>query len=82
VFRRQTRRKFTEALRQRIDLAGLHADAVDLLPDEIDGKPTLPVAAFARLRSTNCSPRVERLVPAPRPAASRIHDRPGDMHIM
>ena len=43
VFRRQAHRKFTEAMRQRIDLAGLYADARDLLPDEIDGQAPLPV---------------------------------------
>jgi len=43
VFRRKARRKFTEAMRQRIDLPGLYADALDLLPEEIDGKLPLPV---------------------------------------
>ena len=43
VFRRQARRRFTEAMRQRIDLASLYADARDLLPDEIDGQPPAPV---------------------------------------
>jgi hypothetical protein len=43
VFRRQARRKFTEAMRQRIDLASLYADAFDLLPDAIDGQEPLPL---------------------------------------
>ncbi len=45
VFRRQARRKFSEAMRQRIDLAGLYADALDMLPEAIDGQPPLPLAA-------------------------------------
>jgi hypothetical protein len=44
VFRRQARRKFSEAMRQRIDLASLYADALDPLPDEIDGQAPLPQA--------------------------------------
>jgi Domain of unknown function DUF29 len=43
VFRRQARRKFTEAMRHRIDFSVLYADALDLLPDEIDGVAPQPV---------------------------------------
>jgi hypothetical protein len=45
VFRRQARRKFTESMRQKIDLASLYADALDPLPDEIDGQKPLPLPA-------------------------------------
>ena len=43
VFRRQARRRFAESMRHRIDLAGLYADALDPLPDMIDGQPPRPL---------------------------------------
>jgi hypothetical protein len=42
-FRRQARRRFTPGMRQRIDVAGLWADALAALPDAQDGVPPLPV---------------------------------------
>jgi hypothetical protein len=44
-FRRQAKRQFTPSMRQRIDLADLYADALDRLPDSMDGQPPLPVPA-------------------------------------
>ena len=43
LFRRLTRRRFTESMRQRIDVAGLYADALACLPEKIDGQEPLPV---------------------------------------
>ena len=42
-FRRQARRRFTPGMRQRIDVAGLYADALAAMPDVQDGTPPLPV---------------------------------------
>lgn len=38
LFRRQARRRFTESMRQRIDLAGLYKDALAGLPEMLDGQ--------------------------------------------
>ena len=43
VFRAQARRRFVPSMRQRIDFAGIYADAVRGLPDTIDGQAPLPV---------------------------------------
>ncbi len=43
LFRRQMRRRFTESMRQRIDIAELYRDALAGLPDTLDGQPALPV---------------------------------------
>lgn len=45
LFRSQARRRFTPSMRERIDLAGLYADALRGLPDTIDGQLPLPVPA-------------------------------------
>jgi hypothetical protein len=42
-FRRQARRRFVPSMRQKIDLAGLYADALAAMPETIDGQPPLPV---------------------------------------
>ena len=44
-FRVQARRRFTPSMRQRIDVAGLYADALRAVPETIDGQPPLPVPA-------------------------------------
>ena len=38
LFRRQARRRFTESMRQRIDLPGLYKDALAGLPETLDGR--------------------------------------------
>jgi hypothetical protein len=43
VFRRQARRRFAPSMRQRLDLADIYRDALNGLPDTIDGQPPLPV---------------------------------------
>ncbi|MBN9562478.1 MAG: DUF29 domain-containing protein [Alphaproteobacteria bacterium] len=43
LFRRQARRKFTESMRQKLDLVGLYSDALAGLPDTMDGQPALPM---------------------------------------
>jgi hypothetical protein len=42
-FRRQIGRQLAPSMRQRIDLADLYADALDRLPDTVDGLPPLTV---------------------------------------
>jgi hypothetical protein len=42
-FRAQARRRFAPSMRQRIDLAGLYADARRALPDRMDGQPPQPL---------------------------------------
>lgn len=42
-FRAQARRRFAPSMRQRLDLAGIYADALRALPEAIDGVPPLPV---------------------------------------
>jgi hypothetical protein len=42
-FRRQARRRFVPSMRQRIDVAGLYADALAAMPETIDDQPPLPV---------------------------------------
>lgn len=42
-FRRQARRRFVPSMRQKIDLAGLYADALAAVPETFDGQPPLPV---------------------------------------
>ena len=43
LFLRQARRKYRPSMHQRIDLAGLYADALAGLPDKMDGQAGLPV---------------------------------------
>jgi hypothetical protein len=43
LFRRQARRRFSPSMRQKIDLAGLYADALAALPETIDDQAPLPV---------------------------------------
>jgi hypothetical protein len=42
-FRAQARRKYRASMAQKIDLPGLYADALQAMPDTIDGTPPLPV---------------------------------------
>ncbi len=42
-FRRQARRRFLPSMRQRIDVAGLYADALAAVPETVDGQPPLPL---------------------------------------
>lgn len=45
LFRRQARRRCTESMRQRLDIAGLYADALAGVPESLDGRPPLPLPA-------------------------------------
>jgi hypothetical protein len=54
-FRQQARRRFVSSMRQRIDVAGLYADAVRALPETIDGVAPLPVP-------TTCPVTLEELL--------------------
>jgi len=42
-FRRQAKDAFTPSMRRKIDVAGLYRDALDAMPETIDGQPPLPV---------------------------------------
>lgn len=43
-FRVQARRRFVPSMRQRIDVAGLYADALKALPETMDGHAPQPVS--------------------------------------
>ena len=43
LFRRQAKRRFTESMRQRLDIPGLYADALAGLPETMDGQEPVPV---------------------------------------
>ena len=43
TFRGNARRRFTNSMRRKIDVAGLYADALDGLPEVVDGQPPLPL---------------------------------------
>jgi hypothetical protein len=43
-FRRQARRRFVPSMRQKIDVAGLYADALAAMPETIDGQQPLPMS--------------------------------------
>jgi hypothetical protein len=42
-FRAQARRKFRESMRQKLDVAGIYADAVEAVPETMDGQPPMPL---------------------------------------
>ena len=42
-FRQDARRHFTPSMRQRLDVTKLYADALNRLPETMDGQPPLPV---------------------------------------
>jgi hypothetical protein len=42
-FRAQARRKFRPSMRQKLTVAGIYADALEALPDTMDGLAPLPV---------------------------------------
>jgi Domain of unknown function DUF29 len=44
VFRSQARRAFSPAMRQRIDVGELYANALRILPTSMDGQPPQPVS--------------------------------------
>jgi hypothetical protein len=44
-FRQQARRRFAESMRQKIDVAQLHRQALRALPESMDGEPPLPAPA-------------------------------------
>jgi hypothetical protein len=43
LFRRQARADYRPSMRQHIDVPGLYADALDAMPETLDGLPPLPV---------------------------------------
>jgi hypothetical protein len=43
-FRAQARRRFAPSMRQKIDLAGIYADAIRVIPESMDGQPPQPVS--------------------------------------
>jgi hypothetical protein len=49
-FRAQARRKFKPSMRQKLDIPGLYADALQALPDTMDGQLPLPLEAVCPVR--------------------------------
>lgn len=49
TFRGNARRRFTNSMRRRIDVPGLYADALNGLPETMDGQPPLPVDPVCRI---------------------------------
>ncbi len=49
TFRGNARRRFTSSMRRKIDVAVLYADALDGLPDLMDGQPPMPVDPACRV---------------------------------
>lgn len=43
LFRAQARRRWTNFMRRKIDLASIYTDALRAMPDTVDGQPSLPV---------------------------------------
>jgi hypothetical protein len=43
-FRAQARRKFRESMRHKLDIPGLYQDALEAIPDAMDGRPPLRVS--------------------------------------
>lgn|GEM_PF-485910 len=50
-FRAQARRKYRPSMRQKIDVAGLYADALQTLPETLDGQTPLPVPTMCPVTS-------------------------------
>lgn len=50
-FRLQARRLYRASMKQRIDIAGLYADALKALPDTLDGQQPTPVPTDCPARS-------------------------------
>jgi Domain of unknown function DUF29 len=48
-FRRQARRRFVPSMRQKIDVAGLYADALAAMPETMDGQSPLPLPDVGRV---------------------------------
>lgn len=48
-FRQQARRRFAPSMRQKLDVAGLYADALKTLPESMDGQLPLPVDPVCRV---------------------------------
>jgi hypothetical protein len=46
-FRRQARDAFTPSMRQKIDVERLYREALQALPEAVDGKPPLPINTAA-----------------------------------
>ena len=49
TFRGNARRRFTNSMRRKIDVASLYADALNGLPETIDGEPPIPVESVCRV---------------------------------
>ena len=48
-FRAQARRRYRPSMRQKIDMAGIYADALAARPETMDGSPPQPVPAVCRM---------------------------------
>jgi hypothetical protein len=72
--RRQARRRFTAAMRQKIDLTSLYADALAGLPEKIDGQPPSPVPAACPVTLEELLPP-EPGTPEPMAAAPQLKEK-------
>jgi hypothetical protein len=54
-FRARARRKYRPSMRGKLDLVGIYSDALEALPDSMDGQPPLPV-------STECPVTLDELL--------------------
>ncbi len=50
-FRAQARRKYRPSMRQKIDVAGLYADALKALPETMDGQTPMPTQTACPVQS-------------------------------
>ncbi|HEY6433943.1 MAG TPA: hypothetical protein VIZ17_18335, partial [Acetobacteraceae bacterium] len=50
-FRAQARRRHRPSMRQKIDVAGLYADALKALPETMDGQPAMPTQTACPVQS-------------------------------
>ena len=62
-FRAQARRKYRPSMRQKIDIAGLYADALQALPDTMDGQLPLPVPPTCPGDARRAADRAVRRLP-------------------
>ena len=64
VFRRQARRRFSASMRQHLDLAGIYQDALDVIPDFMDGQAPLPLPPVCPLTLDELLDPSQDLIPS------------------
>ena len=61
-FRAQARRKYRPSMRQKLDILGLYADALQGVPDTVDEQAPLPVPPNCPVTLDECWPSRERRI--------------------